>query len=358
MKRIVNGMYLPVLITLSLIIILPSCDKKNDDNDIRQTQFNMVDLVGSNSTYTGARVDPNLVNGWGIAFSPTGNAWISSEDMGVSTVYTATGEQALAAVSIPSPTGTTGGHPTGVIYNATSDFALTGGGASKFIFAGVDGTISAWGSGTAAQRIINNSTTSAYTGIAMASDGGANFVYAANFKSGKVDVFDKNFAMVTTKPFTDANIPAGYAPFNIQNIDGKLYVTYAKVGSDGEEEKGAGLGYVDVYNPDGTLDKRFTSQGQLNAPWAVVKAPEDFFDDVSQSTILIGNFGDGRINAYKTDGTFLSTLQKSGGPLELDGLWGLSFAPSTATGISSKRLFFAAGPQDEADGLFGYIEKP
>lgn len=318
----------------------------------------MVNLVGNNNTYTGARVDANLVNGWGIAFSPTGNAWISSEDMGVSTVYNASGEQVLAPVSIPSPTGSTGGNPTGIIFNGTSDFALPSGAASHFIFVGVDGVISGWSTGSAAERILNRSTTSAYTGVAMASDGGANFIYAANFKSGKVDVFDKSFAVVTTKPFTDPNIPAGYAPFNIQNIDGKLYVAYAKVASDGEEEAGAGLGYVDIYNPDGTLVKRFTSQGNLNAPWAIVKAPDDFFDDVSQSTILVGNFGDGRINAYTTDGNFLSTLQTSGGPLVLDGLWGLSFAPSGAPGISSRRLFFAAGPKDEADGLFGYIEKP
>jgi uncharacterized protein (TIGR03118 family) len=200
-----------------------------------------------------------------------------------------------------------------------------------------------------------------YSGIALASDGGANFLYVANFSAGKIDVYDKDWAEVD-KPFSDPHIPSGYSPFNIQNIGGMLYVMYAKVGADGEEEKGPGKGYVDIYNPDGSLVSHFIAKGELNAPWGIAQAPAAFFDEDmdmgnTHNAILVGNFGDGHINVYDESGKFLGPLRSKQKPIEIDGLWAISFAPVTATTVDPGWLFFAAGPDDETHGLFGYISK-
>ena len=283
----------------SILLIATGCKKDEVTNQTSSTSFSQVNLVASSSQYSGARVDANLINGWGIALSPTGTVWISAEGSGKSLVYNSDGVEILPAVSIP-----TGGHPTGIIFNSTSDFVIPGSTAAKFIFAGTTGIISGWSTGTSAVQLVDKSSTSVYTGLAIAADGGPNFLYAANFKQSKIDVFDLNFNEVS-KTFTDATLPSGYAPFNVQNIGGQLYVTYAKVGSDGEEEKGAGLGYVDIYNPDGSFVKRLASQGELNAPWGVAQAPAGYFSGSSSSSILIGNFGDGKINAYNTNGDFM-----------------------------------------------------
>lgn len=321
--------------------------------------FTQVNLVGDNQEYNPARIDPLLVNAWGIAFSPTGIAWISAEDAGVSDVYNSEGMQILPAVSIPSPDGATGGHPTGVVFNGTSDFNLPNSNPARFIFAGDEGVISGWNGGPAAIKKVNNSPTAGYFGLALAIDGINHFLYAANFNEGKIDVFDKNWIKVT-KPFSDPNLPVAYSPFNIQAIDNLLYVMYAKVGSDGSEIHHPGFGLVDIYNPDGSFVKRFISNGQLNSPWGIAKAPAGFygsgFGDVG-ATYLVGNFGDGRINAYNEDGIFLGQLRSHGNPIVIDGLWGISFAPTTATTVDPNRLFFNAGPDEETHGLFGYIIK-
>ena len=355
MKKIIRKSWRFLVAPLCLlltIIVIDSC-KKSDDT-IASQSFAVTKLVASQSSYGAARVDANLVNGWGIAFGPTGSAWISSEDAGVSVVYDKTGAQVLAPVTIPSPTASTGGAPTGQVFNATADFILPGGNPAKFIFSGADGVISAWNTGGAAVKVVDRSGTSAYTGLATGTSGANNYLYAADFKSGKIDVFDKDFVLVSM-PFVDAALPSGYSPFNIQNIGGQLYVMYAKVDpGTGEETKGAGLGYVDIYNPDGSFVKRYISQGALNAPWGIAAAPAGFLNNEG-SVILIGNFGDGTITAFDAAGNSLGTLKSNGAPIVIDGLWGISFAPATATGVDPTWLFFAAGPNDENDGLFGYI---
>lgn len=333
-----------------------SCDKDDDTPEVVLAQdFAQVNLVASSATFTGARVDANFINGWGIAFSPTGNAWISSEGKGTSVIYDKTGAEKLAAVTIPSPIATTGGSPTGQVFNGTTDFVITGGASvARFIFAGTDGVISGWSSGGAAVKLIDRSSTSAYTGLAIGVSGTSNYLYAANFRSGKIDVFDKTFAIVSMS-FTDPNLPAGYAPFNIQAIGTQLYVLYAKVDpTTHEEQKGAGFGYVSIFNMDGTFVKRFVSEGALNAPWGIAQAPTTFMDSGTAS-ILIGNFGDGKINAYDLSGNFLGNLRKSGVPIVIDGLWAIAFAPATATTVDPNWLFFAAGPADETQGLYGYV---
>jgi len=345
-----------VLLTFSIVIASCHKDENTSTPSASSTNFNRVNLVSNNSQDSAARVDPNLINGWGIAFSPTGNPWISAADGGVAIALDATGNQVIPPVSIPSASANTGGHPTGAVFNTTTAFVLPGGGVAKFIFAEEDGVISGWSSGTAAERVVNNSATSSYKGITIASDSTGNFLYAANFKQSKIDVFDSSFTAVNIA-FADPDLPEGYSPFNIQNIGGQLYVMYAKLGSDGEEEKGAGLGYVDIYKPDGSFVKRFASQGALNAPWGVAMAPSGFLDGSNSNVILVGNFGDGYINAYSSDGSFIGQLSSNGTPIVIDGLWGISFAPSSAATIPPTRLFFAAGPNDEQNGLFGYIDK-
>ena len=361
-----------IAIISTLLLVIPQSCKKNiyepknmneqgdlsiEGKDAKNLKdFLQVNLVGNNDEYHPARIDPLLVNGWGIAFSSFGTIWISAEGAGVSTVYNKDGNQVLPAVTIPSPGGPTGGHPTGQVFNSSRGFRLANGNPARFIFAGADGIISGWNGGAAAVTAISDPG-EAYLGIALARDGADSFLYVANFSEGEIEVFDTAWNEVS-KPFTDPGLPSGYSPFNIQNIDNKLYVMYAKVGNDGEEEVGPGNGYVDIYNPDGSLLKRFVSRGQLNAPWGVAKAPASFWGDGGAANIiLVGNFGDGRINSFDENGNFLGQLRAHGNPIVIEGLWGISFAPATATAINPNWLYFAAGPDDEVEGLFGYITK-
>jgi len=352
------------IISTLLLIIIPACKKSTNEEGVvsilaakNLKDFTQVNLVGNNDEYHPARIDPLLINGWGMAFSTAGTIWISAEGTGLSAVYNKDGGQVLPAVTIPSPGGTTGGHPTGQVFNGSRGFRLPNGNPARFIFAGADGVISGWNGGPAAIKKIDDSPDAAYLGIALASDGVDSFLYVANFSEGKIDVYDTAWAEID-KPFADPDIPSGYAPFNIQNIDNKLYVMYAKAGSDGEEEVGPGNGYVDIYNPDGSLMKRFTSRGQLNAPWGIAKAPTGFWGGANMSNIiLVGNFGDGRINSFDEKGNFLGQLRGHGNPIVIEGLWGISFAPASATAVNPNWLYFAAGPGDEEEGLFGYITK-
>ena len=355
MKKIMQnkGNIFIALFILITLTVLHSC--KKDNPIVLNQSFTHVNLVSSNGV-TGTRTDANLINGWGMSFSPTGTAWISSANNGVSVVYDKTGAQKLAPVNIPSPTAATGGFPTGQVFNATTDFILPNANPAKFIFAGADGIISAWNGGTAAVKVVDRSATSSYLGLTNGANGSLNYLYAANFKTGKIDVFDKNFAL-TTISFTDPGLPAGYSPFNIQNIGGQLYVMYAKINpATFDEVKGGGFGFVDIYNTDGSFVKRFASQGPLNAPWGIAQAPATFMSTGIPS-ILIGNFGDGRINAYDLSGNYLGDLRSSGTEVIIDGLWGISFAPTTATLVDPNWLFYSGGPAGESQGVFGYITK-
>ena len=323
--------------------------------------FNQVNLVANNATYNAVRIDTLLQDAWGISFSPAGNIWLSANVTGFATVYDKEGNQLLSPVSIPSPTTVGGGRITGQVFSGSANFLLPNGSPAIFIFATQDGIIAGWNKGniTNAIKKINNSATASYFGLALASNMGANYLYAANFKQATIDVFDNNWNSVNMK-FTDPNLPAQYSPFNIQKIGDQLYVLYAKVGADGNEIHAAGLGIVDIFNTDGSFVKRFISNGELNSPWGIAKAPNSFFGADSTAlgnTILVGNFGDGHINAYNTSGTFLGPIQSHGKPLVIDGLWAISFAPLTATSIDPNRLYFGAGPNTEKDGLFGYINK-
>jgi len=344
----VAGLFLLVLITLQACRKFPHLSPFAND-------FQQVNLVANNSSYGATTVDPNLLNGWGIAFAPSGPAWVSSNGAGLSNIYNAAGAILRPGVTIPTNAAPTGGAPTGAVFNGTTGFKLSNGNPAKFIFVGEDGVISGWNAGNGAE-VAKNNMGAVYKGITLATDGGVPFLYVANFIGKRVEVYDTLWNAVS-KPFWDPGIPSDYSPFNIQSINGKIYVIYAKLGTGLDEAHGPGTGIIDIYNPDGSLVRRFVSHGALNAPWGITWTPASFWTTPNSTgtIILVGNFGDGRINAYDEQGFLLGPLRSGGKPIVIDGLWGLSFAPITATSVNPDWLFFAAGPKDEADGLFGYI---
>jgi uncharacterized protein (TIGR03118 family) len=333
-----------------------------------ETVFQQTNLV-SDGAVPAVTIDPNLVNPWGLAASSGSPWWISDNNAGVSTLYNGnTGAKLGLTVAIPSPTGPTGGTPTGIVFNGSStNFLVNGTGtAAHFIFATEDGTIAAWNSGTEAVLKVDNSGSGAvYKGLALATSGGNTYLYATNFNSGKVDVFDTSFAPHTfsANQFTDHHLPAGFAPFGISSIDGLLFVTYAKQNAAKHDDvAGQGLGFVDVFTTSGHLVERMASRGPLNSPWGLAVAPSSF--GRFSGDILVGNFGDGRISAYKwTDnGEFRFDGQlkdASGHPIVIDGLWGLGVGNNNGSngGLAgpSTTLFFTAGINGEADGLFGSL---
>ncbi len=338
-----------LLLVLAMAAVNFGCKK---DNNTTNHSYQQVNLVSDASIYGAGRVDLNLSNAWGLAFGPTGTLWIASNHKGLSTVYDGNGVQLLSPVVIP------GGAPTGVVYNSTSDFVISfNGETSKFIYVGEDGTISAWSSGATALMVSDRSATNAvYKGVAIAKDGANNFLYVANFRGNNIDVFDKSFNLVTNKSFDDSTMPEGFAPFNIYEHNNQLYVTYAKLKfpDNEDDESGAGNGYVNVFNPDGSFVKRFASQGTLNSPWAVVDAPTAF--GLGSDRILVGNFGDGRINVYDESGRYEGQLEDNGTAISIEGLWALGFPENNITVGGQNRLFFTAGPNQENNGLFGYIK--
>ena len=300
--------------------------------------------------------DPNLVNPWGMSSSSTSPIWVSDNGTGKATLYNGAGvaqpvtPQPLV-VSIPS------GAPTGQVFNGTSNF-----GSALFIFASENGAIDAWSGGTvAAQKAATASAV--YKGLALGTSSAGATLYATNFNSGKIDVFNTNIGPASLfGTFTDPNLPAGFAPFGIQNIGNKLYVTYAlQNDAKHDDVAGQGNGFVDVFDTDGHLITRLVSNGVLNSPWGLALAPGNFGQ--FSGDLLIGNFGDGTIHAVDpTTGAFLGTLEDaSGNPIVIQGLWGLLFG-NGGSGGATNELFFSAGipgPDNIEDhGLFGALTVP
>jgi len=330
-------------------------------NELAYEQHNLV----SDGTIPADHTDPDLINPWGIAFNPNAVVWIADNGTGVSTLYNGAGEKQALVVTIPLPPGASGkSKPTGIVFNGSNDFMVSKdnkSGASRFIFATENGTISGWSPAvdpTNAILTVDNSLSGAiYKGLALAANGTGNFLYATDFHNNKIDVFDREFKPVTLSgSFSDPKIPDGFAPFGIQNLQGNLYVTYAKQDADKEDDvAGKGLGFVNVFDANGMLIRRVATRGHLNAPWGLAMAPADF--GRFSNRLLVGNFGDGAINAYDVaTGTFHGQLRKTDGhPLKIDGLWGLSFGNGLLN-QPTNALFFTAGPDDETHGLYGKIE--
>lgn len=358
--------------TLLLLTISFSCQKNMNngsanlrpggENDIAPKElknFVQLNLVGSSSSNKPLNIDPDLVNAMGISFPPSGPAWVSSEGKGLGSAYNLDGLKVGSPVDIPHALNTTTGHPTGHVYNPTNDFKLPNGNPAVFIFATSDGIISGWNLGSSAVKKIDSSSGASYLGVTLANDGSDFFIYAANFAQNRIDVFDENWNQVNTKPFIDPDLPAGYSPFNIQIIsDGKLYVMYARKDATGKREIGPGHGYINIFNTNGTLLKRFASKGKLNAPWGITVAPAGFWGEFSltqiTNVILVGNNGDGHINAFDENGNFIGPLSTNGKAIEIDGLWGITFPP--ITGLNRYYLYFAAGPNNGSGGLVGRIK--
>ena len=299
--------------------------------------------------------DPNLVNAWGISASATSPFWVSDNGTGVSTLYKVTGGTATKlglTVSIPGA-----GSVTGQFFNAGAGSGAFNG--NNFLFASEDGTISGWRGalGATAETLVAGSSANVYKGLTYGSTGGFSYGYAANFRTGNVDVIKgSGAAPALAGSFVDPSLPAGYAPFNIQNINGTLYVTYAlQDGTKHDEIAGAGNGFVDTFDLNGNFLGRLVSGGALDAPWGLAIAPASW--GVIAGDLLVGNFGDGTINRFDaSSGVFLGALLgPDGNPLVIDGLWGLQVGNGGSGGDLSA-LYFSAGPAEESHGLFGEID--
>jgi uncharacterized protein (TIGR03118 family) len=339
------------------------------------TGFIIQNLVSNRAAVMATVNDADLVNPWGIAFNPQGFVWVANNGTSTSTLYDGMGVAQSLKVAIPAG-GTGPAAPTGIVFNSTTDFVVSAAnlsGASAFIFAGLDGTISGWSPAVNANNASNanqavtafdgSASGAVYTGLAIAQDSnGNNFLYAANFATGQVDVFDGTFTKVAASGgFADASVPQGFSPFGIQNIpsssgSAQIFVTYAQPNAATHgSTAGAGLGYVAVFDATGTLIKHLVSGGALNAPWGIAMAPASFGS--MSGALLIGNFGDGAINAYDpTTGASMGALMQPGGqPVLISGLWGIAFG----NGIDNQpanTLFFSAGVNGEADGVYGRID--
>jgi uncharacterized protein (TIGR03118 family) len=322
-------------------------------------QTNLVsDLPGvANAT------DPNLSNPWGIVASTKSPFWIADNATGLSTVYNGSGAVQSLVVTVPTPAGgTPPSAPTGIVFNSTTSFVVSGSGKSGtalFLFSTEDGTISGWSpavdSTHAILEVDNSATGAVYKGLALGSNASGNLLFATNFNAGTIDVYDTNFHKVNL-PFKDSTLTAGFAPFGIRNIGGNLYVTYAMQNAAKHDDvAGPGNGFIDVFDTSGNLLHRLVSNGKLNSPWGLALAPANF--GTFSNDLLVGNFGDGLINAYDpTTGAFIGQVQDTrGNAVHIDGLWGLSFGNGGSAG-STNTLFFTAGINSERNGLFGALQ--
>ena len=321
--------------------------------------------LASDGFVSAAHLDPNLVNPWGIAFSATSPIWISDQGANLATIYNGSGTPQSLVVSIPGSSTPPSG-PTGQVFNSAGgtnfQIGAPGGGmvTSTFLFDTLQGTIDGWNpgssSGAGAAEIAVTQPGAVFTGLALDSSGGNNYLYAADSKSGVVDVYNSTFANVTATTFAgkfvDPSPIAGFVPFNVQNIDGDLYVEYAMLTPTGQPLPG---GYVDVYDASGNFIQRLATNGALEAPWGITLAPASGFGPFS-GDLLIGNFGNGQINAFNpTTGAYIATLDNANGtPITNSFLWALDFG-NGAQGTSTDTLYFTAGLNNQHDGLFGAI---
>ncbi|HEY3177901.1 MAG TPA: TIGR03118 family protein [Casimicrobiaceae bacterium] len=313
-------------------------------------------------------LDPHLVNPWGIAFNPNGFVWVADNGTGFSTLYDGLGNPQSLVVTIPAAPGSTDhGKPTGIVFNTGGGFAVSipgkNPGNSAFLFATEDGLIAGWAPSVDLTHAIQGypkagdpPSGAVYKGLAIATSAVGNTIYAADFLGGKIDVFNSTFTKVSLAgDFSDPDLQKDFSPFNIQNINGNLFVMYAKR-EEGEDEEitGPSLGIVNEFDANGHLLRRFATRGRLNAPWGIALAPATF--GAFANDILIGNFGDGAINAYDAaTGEFKGRLRGTDHrELRLDGLWGMAFG-NDLNNQPKSTLFFAAGPDDETHGIYGSI---
>ena len=322
-----------------------------------RTSFSVVPLV-SDQPGVAPNTDPNLVNAWGLTSSPTSPWWVSDNGTDKSTLY-------RGSDGMPFPLGAplvvnVHNAPTGTVFNPTTGFVLPTGGKALFLFDTEEGKVLGWNGaqGTDAVVVADLGDGAIYKGLAIADTVAGPRLYAADFHNAKVDVFDGSFGLVPDSGFVDPGLPRGYAPFGIQTIGDRVFVSYAKQDADAADEiAGQGKGFVDAYDLAGNLLSRVAQHGQLNAPWGLTIAPDGFGRFTGD--LLVGNFGDGQINAYEEmgNGHFAhrgELRDESGKSLTIDGLWALEVGQGGNNGPAGT-LFFTAGPDDETHGLFGQI---
>ncbi|HEY1513103.1 MAG TPA: TIGR03118 family protein [Gaiellaceae bacterium] len=321
--------------------------------------FSVQALVSDGAATPAPGTDGKLVNGWGLTAGPTTPWWVSNNGTNTSTLYSGVGSKVALTVNVA-------GGPTGTVFNGKStDFAVTQGGksgAARFLFATEGGTVLGWSPAVNATTALVGADRSAggaiYKGLAIANDR----LFASDFHNGRVDVFDASFKLITTPGgFKDAKVPKGFAPFGIQALGSDIFVTFAKQDAAAKDDVPVpGQAYVDEFTTDGQLVARVVNSGKknapLNAPWGLALAPADF--SVFSNDLLVGNFGNGRINAYtKRGATWVYKGQlrhANGSPIVVDGLWGIAFGNGSAAGPTNS-LYFLAGPSNEQHGLFGSI---
>jgi uncharacterized protein (TIGR03118 family) len=312
-------------------------------SSLASAQYTVTNLT-SNQAGKANHQDTDLVNPWGVAYAPGGPFWMSDEGTGKSTLYNAQGVKQGLVVTIPGANGGIGS-PTGQVYNSTTDFVITQNGHSApatFIFDTFDGTISGWNGGVNGTSAVIAATKPGawYTGLALASSGGKNFLYAADNLGGTVDMYDATFHLV--KSFTDPNLPPGWVPYNVHSLLGKLVVTFVDFSENG---------VVDVFDTSGKFLKTITTSPKLRSPWGIALAPSNF--GPASGALLIGNEDDGRINAFNAKtGKFLA----SSGPIAFPGLWELIFGGGSANNGKTNQLFVVSGPDEYVNGLFSVID--
>jgi uncharacterized protein (TIGR03118 family) len=381
----------PATVIATIVIVATAVRADDIGQDDKANRYRMNVLV-SDMPIRGMNpiIDPVLQNSWGVAFSPAGSPfWIADNATGCATLYAGDGTKVALQVSIPLPGDMVpptscnpvdpnnppmNAAPTGIIWNPSSAFIVPGtksttnlnGIQASFIFTTEDGTLSAWAGGltppnqnNAVIAFDNSASGAVYKGLAYGVNVHGFFLFATNFNAGTVDVFGPNgpdglFTAATTDGgFIDPDIPAGYAPFGIESIDGNLFVSYAlQNGAKHDDVKGPGHGFIDVFDTDGHLLRRFASRGPLNSPWGMTRA--SFAFGRFSGDILVGNFGNGKINVFNSHGRFIDELDRPNGkPLVIDGLWKLTLGGGRES--SPDTLYFTAGPNDEKDGRFGTI---
>ena len=313
-------------------------------------QYKLTNLT-SNQTGKAKHVDPLLVNGWGLAYGPGNPFWVSDAGDGWSTLYDGMGTPQSLQVIVPQANGAGFGSPTGIAFNASTEFQIRHW-ASLFLFGTLDGSIQGWSTfnPSASLVAVNNSAKKAsYTGLGVTTKPSGNALFAANFNAGKVEMYSATFKLM--KSFTDPKVPKNFVPFNVQDIGGKVYVTFA-------EKTGKTGGYVDIFSEAGVLLTRLIAGGPLNQPWGLAMAPKNF--GPLSNTLLVGNNIDKASTISGFDpktGKLIGTLMDTKGkPIAIDQLWGIEFGGGSTANGKTNQLFFAAGPNANVNGLFGVIQ--
>ena len=340
--------------TLLALVCLPAL-ARDSEHSLHYQQTNLVSDIPGVAQVT----DSNLVNAWGVSFSATSPFWISDNGTGLSTLYAVTNDPSGAEVVTPQSlvVGIPGdGTPTGQLFDGSASFN-----GDIFIFVSEDGTISGWHGtlGTMAETLVLGTTNNVYKGVTMITTAAGPLLLAANFRQGTVDAYDTNLALVAQ--FTDPHAPSGYAPFNVQSIDGTIWVTFAKQDEFKHDDvAGPGNGLIDILNPNNGEFRRFATGrdaggrlDEINSPWGLAVSPRGFGPHGDE--LLVGNFGSGTIMAFNEFGRFLGLLQSTDkDPVVIDGLWALKFGNGAKAG-DADTLFFTAGPDGESHGLFGSL---